>query len=115
MNLSPLWVESLKKHGIASLHWSSIGKPNASDEEIMEWARKNQYVVFTHDLDFGTILALTQVKTPSVIQVRGQNIMPDAILHLVVQTVNQYKPELEAGAIIVIDQARLRVRILPLE
>jgi len=81
----------------------------------MEWARKNKYIVFTHDLDFGTILALTQVNSPSVIQVRGQNIMPDAISHLVVKAFDQYQTELEAGAIIVIDETRLRVRILPFE
>jgi len=42
----------------------------------MAWARANGHVVFTHDLDFGTTLALTHAAGPSVIQVRGQNVLP---------------------------------------
>ena len=37
----------------AAIHWSTIGVANASDEEIMAWAKENGYIVFTHDLDFG--------------------------------------------------------------
>lgn len=43
---------------------------SATDEEIMRWARENGYVVFTHDLNFGVILAATRAQSPSVIQVR---------------------------------------------
>jgi hypothetical protein len=32
----------------------------------MAWARANGHVVFTHDLDFGTTLALTHAADPSV-------------------------------------------------
>jgi predicted nuclease of predicted toxin-antitoxin system len=35
----------------------------------MEWARANRYIVFTHDLDFGSLLAATGAETPSVIQI----------------------------------------------
>jgi len=108
-------VESLKKNGFTSVHWSAIGSPTASDYEILEWAMQNRYIVFTHDLDFGTILALTQANGPSVLQVRGQNILPEAIAPLVVKALNQYNKELEAGALIVIDETRSRVRILPFE
>ncbi len=45
----------------------------------MDWARKNDHIVFTHDLDFGTALALTRAEKPSVIQVRTQNV---AVTHL---------------------------------
>lgn len=38
----------------------------------MAWALTNDYIVFTHDLDFGTLLAITQADAPSVIQVRSQ-------------------------------------------
>ncbi len=46
----------------------------------MGWERSNGYVVFTHDLDFGMMLALTQVAGPSVLQVRGQKVLPDQLL-----------------------------------
>lgn len=63
MNLPPVWVEVLRKHGWEAVHWSQIGDPRSSDRDIMEWARKNGYVVFTHDLDFGSILAATAERT----------------------------------------------------
>lgn len=42
----------------------------------MAWARANDYIVFTHDLDFGAMLALTNAESPSVIQVRTQDVTP---------------------------------------
>ncbi len=39
----------------------------------MDWAAAHEYVVFTHDLDFGTMLALSHKAGPSVLQVRGEN------------------------------------------
>jgi len=60
MNLSPEWVEIFARHGWEALHWSKAGDPGATDNTIMEWARVNGYIVFTHDLDFGTILATTR-------------------------------------------------------
>ena len=68
MNLSPDWVNILSTHGWASVHWSAIGDPRATDREIMDWARSKGHVVFTHDLDFGTMLALTHASGPSVIR-----------------------------------------------
>ena len=63
MNLSPEWVQEFKLHNIEAVHWSAIGKFDAPDSIIMDWARKNKHTVFTHDLDFGTALALTSRKT----------------------------------------------------
>lgn len=51
MNLSPEWVHEFKLHKIESMHWSTAGKFNAPDNIIMDWARENDYIVFTHDLN----------------------------------------------------------------
>ena len=67
MNLSPDWVAAFAFQNIESIHWSIVGDRRAEDEEIMIYARTHGYIVFTHDLDFGTILALTQAESPSVI------------------------------------------------
>ncbi|MEH2329461.1 DUF5615 family PIN-like protein [Nostoc sp.] len=80
----------------------------------MEWARTNSYIVFTHDLDFGTLLAATGADTPSVIQVRAQDILPNSIENLVISALNQFECLLESGALVTIDQAQSRVRILPI-
>ena len=57
MNLSPDWREILARHGWEAVHWSSVGKSNAPDKTILQYAMDNGYVVLTHDLDFGAILA----------------------------------------------------------
>ena len=80
----------------------------------MTWARKNGYMVFTHDLDFSALLASTQEEGPSIIQVRTQNILPEAIGNLVIKALNQFQEDLEQGAIITLDPGRARVRVLPL-
>jgi predicted nuclease of predicted toxin-antitoxin system len=113
MNLSPEWVDELAKHGWASTHWSSIGDPRATDCEIMEWARSNKHVVFTHDQDFGTLLALTHAAGPSVIQVRGRNVLPDHLAPIVLAALKQHETDLASGALAVVDESRSRVRVLP--
>jgi predicted nuclease of predicted toxin-antitoxin system len=59
MNLSPRWVASLNQAGWEAVHWSSVGKGNELDSEIMRYAAEQNYVVLTHDLDFSAILAAT--------------------------------------------------------
>ena len=114
MNLSPEWVSVLTVHGCEAMHWSTIGNPHAPDIEIMDWARTCGFVVFTHDLDFGAALALTHAAGPSVIQVRGRHVLPEHMSTLILATIQQYESELNTGALVVIDEKRSRVRILPL-
>jgi predicted nuclease of predicted toxin-antitoxin system len=115
MNLPPRWVQVFAGVGWKALHWSQVGAPTASDREIMAWARENGYVIFTHDLDFSALLTATQGASPSVIQVRTQNILPEAIGDLVINSLKRFQSELEKGSIITIDPSRARVRILPLK
>jgi predicted nuclease of predicted toxin-antitoxin system len=114
MNLSPDWVTLLQRHGWAAAHWSAVGDPRATDQVIMAWALANQHVVFTHDLDFGTTLALTHAGGPSVLQVRGRDVLPDHMGPLVIAALRQHESDLAAGALVVVDERRSRVRVLPL-
>lgn len=114
MNLSPQWVQVFQKHGFQSVHWCAVGDPRATDRSIMDWARANEFIVFTHDLDFGAILAATQAESLSVIQVRTQNVLPTHLEDLLIGVLHQFESILEAGALIVVNEARSRARILPL-
>jgi len=114
MNLSPDWVAEFKKAGIQAAHWSSMGRPDAADSEILERASTEGWVVFTHDLDFGTILATRGWATPSVIQLRGQEVTPSAVGRVVFSVVWDFEAELRQGALITVDPSRTRARILPL-
>lgn len=80
----------------------------------MAWAAANGYVVFTHDLDFGTMLALTHATGPSVLQVRGQQVLPEDISTVVIAALRQHNDALAAGALVVVDLKKARIRVLPL-
>ena len=46
------------------------------DTEIIAWACENSYIVFTNDLDYGALLFATAAASPSVIQIRTEDIRP---------------------------------------
>lgn len=115
MNLSPDWLEVFALQGWQAFHWSTVGDPRAKDSAIMQWAHENGYIVVTHDLDLGALLATTRAQGPSVIQIRTQDILPRSLGSRLVQILQQYEAMLEKGALIVVDEAKSRVRILPFE
>jgi predicted nuclease of predicted toxin-antitoxin system len=115
MNLSPDWVRALSEAGLEAVHWSTVGDPRATDQTIFSWASENGYIVFTNDLDFGTILAATQAKAPSVIQIRGQDLLPASIEKQVIAALQKFAALLEEGALVTINFNRAKVRILPIE
>ena len=66
MNLSPDWVREFNINNINAIHWSSVGKFDAPDSELMNWARENDHVVFTHDLDLVPLSPLLMQKSPAL-------------------------------------------------
>ena len=114
MNLSPRWVTVLADAGISSTHWSNVGPVKAPDPEIMAYARDQGWVILTQDLDFGTILAVTHGEKPSVIQIRSEDVSPEAAATVVIAAIRQMGAELEQGALVTVDPRRTRLRYLPL-
>jgi predicted nuclease of predicted toxin-antitoxin system len=114
VNLSPLWVSFLAEKGFTAIHWSTIGEPWAADSEILDFAAANDWILFTHDLDFGMLLAALRTNRPSVIQVRAQDVLPSAIGDLVVRAIQTAESNLEAGALVAVEPYRHRIRALPI-
>jgi predicted nuclease of predicted toxin-antitoxin system len=114
MNLSPAWVESLRADGWEAVHWSRLGNPRSRDAEIMRFALEQGWTVFTNDLDFGALLAHTRAGKPSVFQVRARDVSPGHLAPLVYRVLRQFSAELESGALVTVDEASQRVRLLPL-
>jgi predicted nuclease of predicted toxin-antitoxin system len=115
MNLSPEWVDVLCENGIPAVHWSDVGDPCAPDTRIMAWARANNHVVFTHDLDFGSLLHTTSAKKPSVIQIRAEDVRPSSSGHLVLSALHQASDDLLTGALVTINPRKMRISILPMK
>jgi predicted nuclease of predicted toxin-antitoxin system len=80
----------------------------------MRYAVQNGFIVFTNDLDFGALLALSRQAKPSVVQVRTKDVLPETIANIVLTLLHRFSSELNDGAIVTVDTAKPRVRILPL-
>ena len=115
MNLSPRLGALLVGAGIGAAHWSIIGQENASDRQIMAYAKAHDFIVLTHDLDYAAILAATNAEKPSVVQVRVGDLTPESLVSAIASGLRQCEQALADGALLTIDPARLRLRILPLD
>ena len=114
MNLSPGWADFLSGNGIEAVHWSSIGRQDAPDSEIMTYAKTYDFTVLTNDLDFGYILAITHGKKPSVIQMRIGALGHDRIGAVVLNAITRLAADIDKGALVTIDPRKTRVNLLPL-
>jgi predicted nuclease of predicted toxin-antitoxin system len=114
MNLSPEWCARLQTAGFDAVHWSSIGRANAEDDALFNWARANRAVLLTQDLDFSAIHARLRTGMPSVVQIRSGDLTPAVIGNVVVRALAEHESALAEGAILSIDLFSARVRRLPL-
>ncbi len=80
----------------------------------MRAAHDRGAVVITNDLDFGAMLASSGAEGPSLIQLRAADLRPEALAPILIETVRQLSSELESGALVTLESARNRVRLLPL-
>jgi predicted nuclease of predicted toxin-antitoxin system len=112
--ISPRTVEFLQGLGHHAQHVRSLGMQRASDDEIIHRARVDGAVVITFDLDFGDILALGVHDRPSVILLRMSSERPERVNQQLQSVLAERPLELEAGALILIEDARYRLRKLPI-
>lgn len=80
----------------------------------MEFAAANGYTVFTHDLEFGMLLAAHKTTAPSVLQLRSQDVLPSIIGDAVIRAIRAAQPHLESGALVTVDPIGQRIRLLPI-
>ncbi|MEZ4863709.1 MAG: DUF5615 family PIN-like protein [Caldilineaceae bacterium] len=114
MNLTPAWVQFFVQHQIEAVHWSSIGPITELDSVIMEYAQTHHYVILTNDLDFGTLLARAKRHTPSVILIRARLLIPRTIGKIILSVITEHQSAIEAGALLVVDEYRHKLRLLPI-
>ena len=107
------WIPLLRAAGHEAVHWLEVGDPRAPDKALMQWAIANRFAVFTHDLDFGTMLILSGADGPSVLQVRCLNVLSEAICTLVLSLLKTYGAVIEKGALVVADEESKMPHALP--
>jgi len=114
MNIPLRYSKLLTDKNIDSVRWSDVGVCNAEDHEIMSYARNNEYIVLTCDLDFSAILSATHEQKPSIVQIRASVIHAERAIDLITTAIRKNAGDLEKGAILSIDLKKARLRILPL-
>ena len=113
MALSPKTVRVLRDSGYEAVRVNELSMATAKDKEISAYAEERGLEVITADLDFGDILAYTRARKPSVIIFRLKNPSPDHVNALLLETLPRIEESLNTGAIVVIEDFRMRIRALP--
>ena len=113
-NLSPEVGRRLKETGHDAIHVADIGLLTATDPIILRAAAKEERILLTADSDFGALLALGSLASPSVLLLRSaDHLRPSEQAELIAANLPQIAKDLENGAIVSLTRDRLRVRELP--
>jgi predicted nuclease of predicted toxin-antitoxin system len=114
-NLSPEVGRRLEEAGHDAIHVADIGLLTAADPEILQSAAKEERTLLTADSDFGALLALGSLASPSVLLLRSaDHLRPNEQAGLIAANLPQIVKDLEKGAIVSLTSDRLRVRELPI-
>ena len=114
MGLAPRTAEFLNQLGHDASHVRDRGMSKLSDYDIVRLAESEGRAVVTFDLDFARIVALQRLARPSIILFRLQQFTTDGVNSLLRSLLTTYETELTAGAILVVDSNRVRLRLLPI-
>lgn len=98
-----------------AIHVTDRGLNGKSDTDVMALAVAENRIVISADTDFGELLAASGTAAPSLILLRGFGGRPDTRIRVILANLAQLEEYLRAGAIVVINERRIRIRLLPIE
>jgi predicted nuclease of predicted toxin-antitoxin system len=113
VHISPKTVADLQKQGYEIMRSSEVLPANAPDINILEFARTENWVVLTQDLDFSMLVALSRYSQPSLITLRLSSAKPDIVTQKLLEVLPQIEEALQEGSAITIQDESIRIRKLP--
>ncbi|TVR29323.1 MAG: hypothetical protein EA388_15670 [Nitriliruptor sp.] len=114
-SMSPVVVRVLREAGHDAVHVGEVLRLNAPDVDILERAAQEERVIVAADTDFGELLATRQAAVPSVLLFHRQTgRRPREQAALLLANLASVETDLQGGAIVVIEDRRVRVRALPI-
>jgi len=113
MGVSQQIVEWLRKNGNDAIHLRDQGLQRLPDPDIFSKALIERRIILTFDLDFGEIAALSRGQIVSVILFRLHNTRTPHVIERL-QSALQFRVPLETGAVVVVEESRCRMRLLPI-
>jgi predicted nuclease of predicted toxin-antitoxin system len=103
----------LRQAGLDAVHTGEVGLAEAADEEILRQALLEGRVVVTLDADFHALLSLSQASKPSVVRIRMEGLRAEELCHLLRQVIRQCQADLDSGAMLSVQEHRIRIHRLP--
>lgn len=114
-NLSQRVAELLREAGHDAVHTGDIGLATAGDDEILGQAGDESRVIVSADTDFGTLLAAERATAPSLLLLRLRSPRrASEIADLILANLESVADDLDRGAIVVVEDERIRIRRLPI-
>jgi len=112
--VSPRTVDFLRRIGHDAVHVRELNMHRAEDGVVADHARADSRIVLTFDLDFGELLALGILDRPSVIIFRLADERPESVNARLSVVLAERVVELEAGALMFVEDGRYQVRTFPI-
>ena len=113
MGISLSTVRALRIAGHDAAHLYERGLDRLADSAVLDLARREDRVVLTFDLDFGDLLALGLLDSPSVVIFRLSDETPASVNPKLAEVLERCEAPLTGGAVVVVEDTRYRVRALP--
>ncbi len=104
---------TLREAGHDAIHVVDSGLAGSPDDEVIRRAAVERRVLVSLDTDFGEILANSVDPGPSVVLFRRPSRRAAELAELLLANLEPILADLERGAFVVIEERRLRIRLLP--